>query len=744
MADAGHLLRTIPWKEITLGEKLGEGGFGVVYRGNWKHVREEVAIKKIKGEIGEDAQSELKKEAEITKRLDSPYIVRLWGLCWEKQSYAMVMELMPKASLYHLLHTGQELPWNVRYSIAQDMAYGLRLLHENKILHRDLKSLNVLLDDRFRAKLADFGLAKIKTQSRTTSKDSGGSVGTLAWMAPELFEGESCTEKTDLYAYGMTAWELASRETPFSQVANPHIIPVLVGKTKRPDIPADCPPGFTALIKRCWSQEPSERPNLDYVIDSLRQVIVKNPSTQSSPVYQDSSLDSLGMVSKPAAQAPVTPIVPIAAMSVKDKVKFFAQAAAKPAALVLPPAPKPAAAHQQTQDDAIQRQMEQLRLDKQKAEQERQALEQKLIQERQKAEQERLAREKAEQERQRAEQEKARLEQERHAEQLRLEKLRLDQDKQTLEQKVVQQQKAEQERLAREKVEQERQRAEHEKARVEQERKKAQELLVREKAEQERRKEQLQLEKQKAEKDGLAREVAVFLKLVVSGKQNEAEEALRKNAALARESGDVTDHANRNFTNITGFQYAVWALDWHMWKMILKYLPKDVATAQAQTIETGPWVRQHGVVVSWDVLLRELHTYIDNYKRWGTTQYHPQWTRVIGGAQKLLPIHVLQEYCHPDRSFDPTPSFKEQEFPRKLDIDISKLGEGGHKGGVGRGSDDYCRVVWNFGMDQCPNGSGCPVADRRALAALASVRSEQRVELLATLGVRARAAGLRA
>jgi len=179
---------------------------------------------------------------------------------------------------------------------------------------------------------------------------------------------------------------------------------------------------------------------------------------------------------------------------------------------------------------------------------------------------------------------------------------------------------------------------------------------------------------------GVNLEVDAFLKLVADGKQDEAEACLINNPNLVLASGDVIDYSGRPFRRITGFQYALWALDWHMWKMILKYLKQfpGEAEAQAQTVATGSWVSDHGEYFNMQPLLAVLETYRANYMDWSIDKSRDHWIREVGGAQHLLPMHVFQEYCYPNRGFIPTPTFTEDEFPRirisELDFDLSKVG----------------------------------------------------------------------
>ena len=232
---------TIPYAELKLDSVLGEGAYGTVYRGRWKS--SEVAIKKLKVQkFSAAALEEFRQEAQIMFQLgnESDHIVRLKKICLESPNYSLVMELMPQGSLYNVLHNNQELPWPIRYQIALDIAHGLETLHEHQILHRDLKSLNVLLGAGLRAKLSDFGLSKIKQE--TSSQSSQAAKGTPQWMAPELFDDEpQVTKASDIYSLGMVYWELASRAIPFAKAPNQQVVLGWIMRGKKETIPADCP-----------------------------------------------------------------------------------------------------------------------------------------------------------------------------------------------------------------------------------------------------------------------------------------------------------------------------------------------------------------------------------------------------------------------------------------------------------------------------------------------------------------------
>ncbi len=260
----------IAYKDLTLEEKeLGAGGFGKVYKGTWKYTP--VAVKQLHlQQMSPDVKEEFQREASFMVGLRHPNIVQLYGVCLDPGHYGMVMELMLKGSLYDVLHNaGEKLDWKMRWEIGMDVGQGLAVLHSEGVLHRDLKSLNVLLDDRMRAKLTDFGLSRVKTESVASTRQQ--SVGTLMWMAPELFKRKAkYTQGADVYSYGMILWELASRKIPYADAASPAVIAQWIQAGETEEIPADCPETFGQVVKTCWAMEPESRPTAAKVVEQLR------------------------------------------------------------------------------------------------------------------------------------------------------------------------------------------------------------------------------------------------------------------------------------------------------------------------------------------------------------------------------------------------------------------------------------------------------------------------------------------
>lgn len=267
-------LPTIPQNHLIEEKILGKGSFGIVYFGKWKE--QTVAIKRLFQEaISGHSSKEFQKEAEILWRCgESPYIVKLLGVCSEPDHQALVFEYMQMGSLYDVLKNQEiDLPWGqVRFRIARDIAKGIAYLHDREMIHRDIKSPNILLDANYNAKLSDFGLIKVRFTSETKlqSITGGQLVGTLYWLAPELFTlSPVYTKASDVYAYAMVLWEIGSRKIPYKETRVN--IEEHVKNGERLPIPEVAPEKYAKLIEQGWHQNPLERPGIRHFVLQLEQ-----------------------------------------------------------------------------------------------------------------------------------------------------------------------------------------------------------------------------------------------------------------------------------------------------------------------------------------------------------------------------------------------------------------------------------------------------------------------------------------
>ncbi|XP_059647959.1 L-type lectin-domain containing receptor kinase IX.1-like [Cornus florida] len=196
-------------------EKLGEGGFGGVYRGFLRQLNSYVAVKKISSG-SKQGLKEYATEVKIIGQMRHRNLIRLIGWCHDKGELLIVYEFMPNGSLdSHLFKERSLLSWEVRYRIAQGIASALLYLHEEWeqcVLHRDIKSSNVMLDSDFNAKLGDFGLARLVDHGKGSPTTNV--AGTIGYMAPEYILTWKASKETDVYSFGVVALEIACGRKP--------------------------------------------------------------------------------------------------------------------------------------------------------------------------------------------------------------------------------------------------------------------------------------------------------------------------------------------------------------------------------------------------------------------------------------------------------------------------------------------------------------------------------------------------
>ncbi|GLT41195.1 hypothetical protein SLA2020_152770 [Shorea laevis] len=196
---------------------LGEGGFGCVYKGVLTDGRE-VAVKQLKI-AGGQGESEFRAEVEIISCVHHRHLVSLVGYCISNHQILLVYDYLPNNTLHYHLH-GKGRPvmdWATRVKVAVGAARGIAYLHEDchpRIIHRDIKSSNILLDNNFEARVSDFGLAKLALELDTHTHVSTCVMGTFGYMAPEYATSGKLTEKSDVYSFGVVLLELITGHKP--------------------------------------------------------------------------------------------------------------------------------------------------------------------------------------------------------------------------------------------------------------------------------------------------------------------------------------------------------------------------------------------------------------------------------------------------------------------------------------------------------------------------------------------------
>lgn len=254
----------IDYKELTVGTRVGIGFFGEVFRGIWNGTN--VAIKVfLEQDLTAENMEDFCNEISILCRLRHPNVILFLGACITPPHLSMVTEYMEMGSLYYLIHLSEHrknMSWRKRLKMLKDICRGLMCIHRMKIVHRDLKSANCLVDKHWMVKICDFGLSKIMTSSPIPHSSPA---GTPEWMAPELIRNEPFTEKCDIFSLGVIMWELCTLNRPWGGVPPQRVVYAVANQGARLEIPEG---PLSRLIADCW-KEPNERPNCEEILARL-------------------------------------------------------------------------------------------------------------------------------------------------------------------------------------------------------------------------------------------------------------------------------------------------------------------------------------------------------------------------------------------------------------------------------------------------------------------------------------------
>ncbi|XBH64437.1 probable serine/threonine-protein kinase SIS8 [Aegilops tauschii subsp. strangulata] len=267
-------------EEIAIGERIGLGSFGEVYRGEWHGT--EVAVKKfLQQDISSDALDEFKAEVRIMKRLRHPNVVLFMGAITRVPNLSIVTEFLPRGSLFRLIHRPNNLlDEKRRLRMALDVARGMNYLHNCTpvIVHRDLKSPNLLVDKNWVVKVCDFGLSRMKNNTFLSSRSTA---GTAEWMAPEVLRNEPSDEKCDVFSYGVILWELCTLQQPWEGMNAMQVVGAVGFQSRRLDIPDNVDPAVAEIITRCWQTDPRARPSFAEIMAALKPLLKPVPANQA-------------------------------------------------------------------------------------------------------------------------------------------------------------------------------------------------------------------------------------------------------------------------------------------------------------------------------------------------------------------------------------------------------------------------------------------------------------------------------
>ena len=258
--------------ELQLDAVLGRGGSATVYKAYFlgEVVAAKVAdLSALTVKERYVLMSELQHELALMARLPpNPHIVQVRGMCEDSAAnrLIMLMQLAAGGSVRQMLD-GSTVPLDTAHAVAllKDAATGMAFLHAKKVLHRDVKSLNLLLDEKGHVLVSDFGISKQSNNATATMGGGSGMKGSAPWMAPESIRRQPFTQACDVYAFGIVVWEILSRQTPWQGCDHMQIGFAVANEGARPPLEAVqgklYPASLIALMQECWAQDPAARPS---------------------------------------------------------------------------------------------------------------------------------------------------------------------------------------------------------------------------------------------------------------------------------------------------------------------------------------------------------------------------------------------------------------------------------------------------------------------------------------------------
>ena len=269
-----------------LGERLGAGGMGEVYRATHHRTGKVVALKVIRADLIDNPRvtARFAREVRILKKLRHPNIVGCYGGSVEDGAMFYAMRLLEGGSLASLLKRRGRLPWETAVKYALQICDALECAHEHHVVHRDLKPSNLLFSKKSgRLKLSDFGLARHAEATALTV--AGRAIGTCSYTAPELIRGfPPASHKSDLYSLGCVLFEMLTGRRPFEAASHAEVFYKHLEETPTPvrAVAMECPIWLEALVAQLLAKDPADRPHDAGVVRHALIEVQEKVSAQSS------------------------------------------------------------------------------------------------------------------------------------------------------------------------------------------------------------------------------------------------------------------------------------------------------------------------------------------------------------------------------------------------------------------------------------------------------------------------------
>ncbi|RHZ65920.1 hypothetical protein Glove_310g13 [Diversispora epigaea] len=307
-AKEWEIWRWINYSKFKDIEYLAEGGFGSIWKAEWIDMPEElfefyksnqVALKKLKN--SQEISSEFLKELKANFQCRDRYVLPILGITQDPKTkeYVMVLRYMKNGNLRDFLKQNKSLPWIERLWLLNTFIRGLEVIHSKGLIHRDLHPGNLMITEAYNnskykfIRLGDLGLCRLANEI-----SSSGAYGILPYIAPEVLNKYQYTQASDIYSVGIIMWIISTGKIPFAIRAYDSELAVDIFNGLRPKINRDTPQCYVELMKKCWHEDPTKRPNAKIIFDTsekwikelMYEELMYNKKTEHSLILGDLGL----------------------------------------------------------------------------------------------------------------------------------------------------------------------------------------------------------------------------------------------------------------------------------------------------------------------------------------------------------------------------------------------------------------------------------------------------------------------